>query len=37
MTHQCEQCAKEMNIVDYLIGKVCHACCVKNHKKALGR
>lgn len=34
--YKCKQCGKEMNIVEYMIGKVCNECCRKNHKEVAG-
>ena len=35
----CEQCGKEMSIIDYMLSKyhVCHDCVVKNHKEVTGQ
>lgn len=31
--YKCKQCNKPMNVVDYMIGEVCHECCNKNVKR----
>jgi hypothetical protein len=37
MNYYCEQCKKEMNIVDWLISHICLTCTRKNHKKVVGK
>lgn len=32
---RCEVCGKEMNIVDWMISKVCLECTNKNHNKVI--
>lgn len=32
----CEQCGKSMNPIDYIVGPVCHKCCQRNQKAAMG-
>lgn len=34
--YHCEQCGREMNIIEYLIGSVCLDCCRKNQKEVAG-
>ena len=35
--YHCEQCGKEMNIIEWLIGHVCLACCRQNAAEVAGK
>lgn len=37
MKTRCEQCGKEMNPVEAILGAVCGDCCRLNHAKVTGR
>ena len=34
--YHCKQRGKEMSLLEYFLGTVCHACCVKNQKEVAG-